>query len=74
MKTLERLIPIIILLLVASGAFKLGMDYQKEKYIPCNDVYLELKPICNYCQVIDYKDTTSVINKKGDVVGWFILK
>ena len=73
MKTIERLIPIIVMLLIALLFFKLGLDYQKEKYVPCNDVYLDSKLICKDCQRILYGDTIKYINRKGKWRGGFIV-
>lgn len=72
MKIFERLIPLIVMLLIAGGFFKLGMNYQKEKYIPCYNINLDSKPICNYCQRISYGDTLKFIDKCGNISYQFI--
>jgi len=71
-QTLEKLLPVIVLLCVAMLFFRLGSDFQLGKNQQCYKVYLDSEIICYDCQKPIHGDTIRFVNRKHEVVGKFI--
>lgn len=67
MKILERLIPILVMSVIFTLGVITGATFQKEKYVPCNDIYLDSKQYCNKCKVWQYGDTIKYIDRNNNI-------
>jgi hypothetical protein len=67
MKKLEKYIPLLVMIIIATWSFSLGRDYQKEKEVKCLNVHLDSKSICNDCQAWVYGDTLKIIDRNNNV-------